>query len=586
MNKQRRNTKNALRALSVIGGFLLLALIGAVVYFYAIEGTDEEIEERTEITCGCYLIDPAVVNDCGDPKKAILFTLKTVTSDETCRATCDTGRLLEYSLNSETPISNFKSCNVNNVRDIRCSSMILKDQHGRLITGRINEDDEIHIEAGFDRSTYSNYAFRINTETTEPDRIEDNKIFKSLTGLRGNHSVEIVATATDSKGEQINSMVCRRVVDIRAESSSSVNALSAITERQSDGKTKLSQITVSVGQLTSEDVSIRFNFGNQYEALTAIKGIDVEIAKGSIKMIKADLYDAQNFESGKSFSILDNHIGDLQILAEVFVQGTSLGSASTTVTFAEPSDPIDPDPPITDPGDSKSNFSVSKSGTPSCVERVGNNNTAIFTITVRNRRTEQDSLTSVKDKLPLGFSYVAGSTTINGQAVADSSVVRLNNIGDTQEITWQQSTPWSIGAGSQLEIIFRATADENTITGQNLNEVIINPVLIPEDPTTLRTETAIVVAQDCSDPAVPPPPTSGQTPSTGIFDNVIVRIVLGIILFSTGWLVYIRPEGTKLSKMVIDSNIYKDAELTKYKFTNPKKYFEEKIIRGDTKEKK
>lgn len=580
MDRQDRSTKKTLKALMFVGAILVLALIGAVVYFYLLKDQDDGGDNLDKITCGCYMIDPNVVNECGDPKRAFLFNLNTVSSDQTCNAKCDINDIAENLLNSSTPKDSYKSCTVRSITDTRCENMILKDQNGKIITGRIQGTDEINVEATFDKSTYVDYTFKINSETITPDKVEGNKITKKLTEFDGINSVEIIATAKDAQGEQINSIVCRRIVDIQTSTASMVTGMTATTEQQSDGKTKISLVTISVGQLNSTNVKIRYTFSSGFSTLTAVDGITVEAAKGTISMSKLDLYDTNNFSSD-SFNILNNHLGDLNIMAEVFLDDINIGSASTTVKFIDSVAP-DPDPdPTIDPIDDtdKSNFTASKIVAESCVERLSGSNTATYTITVRNNKSVADSVTSVKDKLPLGFTYTANSTAINGTTIADSPLVTVTPIGDTQEIVWQPSTPWSVPAESTLTIKFGATAGSTAIAGQNLNEVIVNPVEIPLNPETLRAEVYLVVAQDCDNITE----EEQEIPETGIFDSFIVRILLGVLILLTGWLVYVRPEGNFISEGIVKSKIYGDFELTKYKITNPKKYFEEKILRKKSK---
>lgn len=575
MSTQRRNTKRALKALLFVGGILILALIGAVVYFYAIGDSTKEDDQKSQITCGCYLIDPAVVNDCGDPKKAILFTTKTVATDQVCNAQCDTDLLSEYVLKSTTETNRYKSCTVRSISDARCKDMILTDQDGKLITGKVSPEDQINVKATFDSESYSDYVFKVNSQTEQPDDIDGGVISKKISDFGDANALEIVATATDSKGDNINSIICRRVIEVEQQSGVGANAIAASTERQSDGRTKISQVVISVGQITSENVKVSFAFGSNYPTLIAQDGFTVEGARGTITMTKANLYNTQNFQGAQSFSVLDNHQGSLSITAEVFVDDSSIGVVRTEVQFANIEEPILDDQDDEEPVEEESNFATTKNAAPFCVERVDGSNEATFTITVQNNAGQEESITSIKDKLPLGFEYVAESSTINGAVVTDSEVVTVTTVGSTEEIVWQPTTPWNIAASGQMTIIFKARAGSEALTGDNLNEVIVNPVQIPADPATLRAEAGIIVAQDCDNP-----PSGGSTPSTGILDNIVVRLLLGAILFITAWIVYTRPEGSKLSEMIVDSDLYKDAELAKYKVTNPKKYFEEKVLRG------
>ncbi|MGI6423263.1 MAG: hypothetical protein ACOX0X_01405 [Candidatus Dojkabacteria bacterium] len=570
-----RTTKRALRVLLIIGGILILALIGAVVYFYAIKDSKQPDDIPTELTCGCYLIDPAIVNDCGDPKKAISFTTKSVPADQACSAQCDSSIFTRYTPKSSTPEASYKSCTVRSIADARCKNMIILDQDGKLVTGKVNPTDSIKVEATFDKSDYMNYSFTVNSENQEPDETEGATITKTISDLSTFDSIDIAASATDKQGNTINSIICRRVVEIEKEGGVGANAISATTEKQSDGSTRISKIIISIGQLTSENVKITFSFGNKYPTLVMKDGLNIEAAKGTITISKANLYDPSNFVSPESFAVLDTHTGELTITAEVHVDNSSVGKVSTDLSFVKFETPT-LEQPAEEPEEEKSNFSVSKTSTPQCVERVAEKNTATFTITIKNAAATDEEITYIKDKLPLGFQYVANSSTINGQPVKDSDIVKVTTVGSTQEIVWQQQTPWKIATTGQLVLIFKALAGAEAITGENMNEVIVNPVKIPTDPATLRSEAVITVAQDCTNIT---PTTKPTTPATGIFDHFITRIIVGIVLFITAWLVYTRPEGSKLSEMILNSEVYKDVQLTKYRLTNPKKYFEEKIIR-------
>lgn len=577
MDEQQKNRKKILKALLIFGGLLLVVLIGAVIYFYAIGEIGDNEEPQTNIACGCYMIDPTVINDCGDPKRAFLFNINKVASDQTCTAQCDTNQISENLLNSTTPKESYKSCSIKSISDTRCENMILKDGNDKIITGKISETDKINVEATFDLSTYTNYSFKINTESVEPDEITGNKISKEITDLGTSDSIEIVATAVDSQGDSINSIICRRVVDISRSGSVNVNSLVVSTDIQSNGTTKVSQASISVGQITSEDVKVRFSFDNGISPIIATDGLTVSSSKGTITMSKVDLYNNANFDAEKSFTVLDSYVGDVTITAEVLVSDTSIGSASTKINFAKADENTD-DEDDEEEETTKSSFVTSKTVTPECVERVEGSNTATFTITVKNNKSTADTITSIKDKLPLGFTYTTGSTILNGASTPDTSLVTVTPVGDSQEVVWQPSTAWTVQPNTSLVIEFNSIAGEDALTGANLNEVIVNPAQIPQDPSTLRAETTITVAQDCDNP-----PTN-EVPSTGIFDSMLVRILVGILILGTGWFVYTRPEGTQLSKLIIGSGIYKDAEMVKYKITNPRKYFEEKTLRKHSKE--
>lgn len=593
MDRQNRKTKKTLRALIVFGAILLLALIGAIVYFYIIQPAGESGEDDlSKITCGCYIIDPNIVSECGDPKRAFVFNLNTVSSDQTCKASCDINDLADNLLNSSTPKESYKSCTVRSISDTRCENMILRDQDDKIITGRIVPTDTITAEATFDKSTYTDFTFKINSENAIPDNIDGNKITKNISDFTDINSVEIVATATDAQGEQINSIVCRRIVEVETGISASVTDMSAITEQQTDGKTKISEIRISVGQLTSSNIKIKFSFDNNAPTLTAQNGIVIESAKGSISMSKLDLYDESNFAEN-SFNVLNDHIGELVITGEVFQDDISIGSAGTTVTFRdstvtpdEPVDPEDPQDPL-DPDLPYSEFSVEKSVEESCVERTAGENSATFVLTITNTReddestqTTPDEIVSVTDSLPLGFVYTPNSTTVNNTPVTDSSMVTINQIGDSQRLIWQPTSPWVVDPSQSMKLAFSATAGSSTLSGQNLNEVVVNPTEIPQDPSLLRSQVSLTVASDCENITE----EELEPPETGILDTFVGKILLGFIIILLGWAIYTRPQGNLLATKIMQTKMYDRMELYKYKITNPNKYFEEKVIRKKSKE--
>jgi uncharacterized repeat protein (TIGR01451 family) len=317
------------------------------------------------------------------------------------------------------------------------------------------------------------------------------------------------------------------------------------------------------------------------------EGFEIDPNRGRLAIVEVELYDASNFSEGNSFALLNQYEGDIEITAEVIQDGNSLGSATNSIKLEEkaedtpgeepeepeqPEEPKEPEEPIEQPEVPASAFSITKESSESCVERVSPNNTTTFTITISNNAQVADTIESIKDKLPFGFTYVASSSKLNGSAIADSVFVTTNNVGESQEIVWEPEDKWSIAAGGTLTIQFDALAGSNALTGDNLNEVILTPTEIPEDPSTLRTSVELIVAQDCDDI------DTSSTPSTGIFDTTVGRIAVGIATILIGLIIYNTNQGNRLAHSIINSGAYKSAEMTSYKIFNPKKYFEEKIL--------
>jgi uncharacterized repeat protein (TIGR01451 family) len=579
-------SKKVVRILLIITGILGIALIGVAIYFYAI-GDASRQTNNAEVTCGCYYIDPAVISECGDTKRAFKFNLQTTTTDQTCQAQCSTNELSTNLLNSTTEQDLYQICRVSTLTDVRCNAMVIKDKDGKIVTGKVSNEDELNIEATFD-DEYTNPLFIVNNQNTDPDVISTDKktISKKISDLSNKTTLEIVATATDSTGENINSIVCRRLVEIEQSGEENVNAVSADTTTVND-VVKVSSVDISIGNLSSDTgLSLIFTFSDNIPSLTMTKGFTVDTTKGEISIVQSDLYDSDNFTQSSSFSSLDSEEGEITMTTEVRKSSTSFGTASTIIDLeSETTDSQD-----SNSEEERSNFTVDKTGTPECVERVSPDNSAEFTITTTNSGTTSQGITSIKDKLPLGFTYTEDSTKINGVSVDDDDYIEITEVGNTQELVWSKATPWTISGGQTLTIVFESTADTNALTGTNQNEVIVTPEQIPEDPTSVRASFDIVVAQDCDDPDTTPVNTddddTDSTPQTGLFDTTIGRIVLGLVTVIFGWIIYTQPIGQQITHKLLSSGIYNNAEVTTWKIFKPKKYFEHKTVEKLQKKKK
>lgn len=573
----KKKSNQIVKILLIITGLLGLALLGVAIYFYTIGDTSKETEEKTK-TCACYYIDPAVISECGDPRRGFIFETATVQESQTCNPGCATSKLSTNILNSTTQQDLYQICQLTNITDLRCTEMTIKDGDGKIITGKVDANDEIVIEARFDNGGYLDQEFVINNESIQPDTISQDKltIKKTVSNLGNNTTLNIVAQAKDLTGGEINSPVCRRLIDINQEGVSNVSGLQ-IQTRAVDTSIKISRIKVTAGNIEDDSkLTVTFSFDdNSYSSLTMVDGFTTDKAKGEIEMVEQDLYDINNFSNKKSFTILTGHEGELEITATVRDDGISLGSASKSITFPKAQTDTD-----TDQDTTPSNFIVSKTADLECIERVAPNNDIEFTLTTRNNGTVAQSIASIKDKLPLGFTYVTSSSKINGTAVADSSYVTVTNVGSSQEVVWTKNDNWDINPGQSLTIAFKAIAGANALTGDNQNEVIITPTQIPNDPSTLRATLKVDVQQDCDNPVVEDEDDddNGSTPQTGLFDSVVTKIILGIITIAFGWYMYSKPAGRVIADKLINSGIYKGAEMTTWKILRPKKYFEEKLI--------
>jgi uncharacterized repeat protein (TIGR01451 family) len=462
--------------------------------------------------------------------------------------------------------------------------MTITDKNGKIVTGKVTSADQLNIEAKFDQ-VYSNYKFTINNDTTNPDSTSSDNltIKKTITNLSNVTAVNIVATATTSSNDQINSPICRRLIEVTQPSSSTVTNLTLQTITDS-GVTKISTAKVYTGSLTSTDsIKIDFSFGSVFPTLEMTKGFTINTTTGSLDIVQADLYNTANFSNAASFSQLNSYVGDLAIKAEVYVNNSSIGSASQTVTFANNSGNNNGNG-TGEETSVASNFTVSNTANQTCLERVSPNNTVTYTITVTNKSSASQSLTSITDKLPLGFTYTTGSTTIDGSAVQDSSYITVTNIGDSQELTFAKIGGWTMSTNQAMVLTFKATAGSNTLTGDNLNEVVIAPSQIPTDTTTLRTSVTINVAQSCTNTGENEG-ENNNTPQTGIFETTIFKVIIGAIVISLGWYIYTKPQGQLIASKVVDSQVFKSTEMGIWRIFKPRKYFEANTINRITKKK-
>ncbi len=572
-------SKKIVRILLVITGILGLALIAIAIYFYAI-GDSSKQTNSSEATCGCYYIDPAVISECGDPKRAFKFNILTTTTDKTCSAQCSTNEISPNLLNSTTEQDLYQICRLNSIQDARCNEMTIKDQDGKIVTGKITNNNKITVEAKFD-NVYTEQKFIINNQNTDPDVVSTDKktISKTISDLSNKTTLEIVATATDKNGDTINSTICRRLIEVQQSGVESVNSLVLETTKDSNNIVKISNIDISVGNLTTEDdLSLIFTFTNSIPSLTMTKGFTVNTTKGEITAIQSDLYNKSNFAQSSSFENLDEVIGEIEATVDVRKSSQSLGKATTSVTLNE--ETTDEDEKPIQQEEEASNFSVEKTGNVECVERISPNNSIDFTITTTNKSNSSQGIKSVTDKLPLGLKYTEGTTTINGISVNDSEYIDVQTTGETQELIWSKESPWTISAGQTLTIAFSATAEANSLTGANKNEVVIDPVQVPDDPNSLRTSFNFLVAQDCDNPTTTPVPQDEkpETPQMGLFDNTLGKIILGIFIISLGWIIYTKPIGQRITQNILSSGIYNNAEMTTWRIFKPKKYFEEKTV--------
>lgn len=207
---------------------------------------------------------------------------------------------------------------------------------------------------------------------------------------------------------------------------------------------------------------------------------------------------------------------------------------------------------------------VDKTG-PICVERVAPNNIARFTVTVTiPTASEQDSMQIVRitDILPLGFRYVASSATLRIGGVDQVLGEPSRTVSaDVETLIWNNTTGWVLNKGQQMILVFDAMATSTARTGENINEVVVEP----KDGPPEHDEYPFPVEQTCS-----------PVPVTGVMDVLPYIVTLGLLVLG----IYLYKEDLLLGipKVHINTGLKDKGKLIGLKLTRPKEYFEEQAL--------
>ena len=580
----KRKSRKATKILLIISGIFGLLIIAGAIYLSTLQEVSPTDTSAGQSYCGCYYLDPEITSDCGDTRQGFNFSIFNYTDETTCDTDCDITSLDTTYLNSETEQSDYLICLVQTISDERCNTITILNQDGQIVTGKVQPEDVLTITAVFD-DVYSDYKFYVNNDDVGTTSVAVDQKTISLTLDLSEYtdvsSLEIKASATDDLDETIDGDVCHRILEIESEGTTDVTTLAFETSTDDDDiGYRFENALITIGNLTStENIKVVFSFDQTgIDDLTMVDGLSVNISSGRITIQEADLYLSSNFEEEDSFDSLEDITGDLTITAEVFQSDVSLGTVETTLEIPVPEESETADTgeeeEETTTTDETSSFVVSKSASPTCLERVEDSNLATFTITIENDKESSDDIESILDKLPLGFTYVEGSTEINSVSVSDDDYVTTETTGDSQEITWEAENGWSIATEDSMTIVFNAIAGEDAITGSNTNEVVVTPVYTPDDPSDLRAEAVIQVEQDCT------------SPDTGILDFSGAKILMGLIIMATGYFIYNSPKGLDFANAVTKTLPYKATKRAGIRMFKPKDFFEIKLLEKIEKKKK
>lgn len=605
MEPTNKRSKTLTRVILVITAILALVSIGTAYYFYQIQDVSPTDTSAVD-GCGCYFIlADSEITSCSvaAPQNAFEFRTGTINSEGQCSVTCDPRTAASVKSSQESPT--ILGCNVEQFSATPgCIDMAILNSEDERIANSVSPDEAVTLQATFkapsntsstDDNPYKGYSFTINGE-----KVEISSESAEVTGTGGDKTYTVTTQVSDYKDAEklslqafattntnadVTSAACLRTISVSQPEIASCNKITV--NLSNDEEIKVEDLLLELNlPVAPKSLAVKFELGTNGTATTTKDVLD-KLADNTIVLDKDFLYDTDNFVSSNTFAVLDDEANEYDIVATVIADGKEIESEACAVseelpdrtpTDGEvPTDPEDPDNEPTDPEDPdnepsdgetpvQSSFVTTKSGSRQCLERQAPNNSIEYTVRVENTDDVSQNIVSIKDKLPLGFTYTAGSTEINGQAVADTGVVTVTTVGSTQEIVWQKTGGWDVAAGNTMTITFNATANSAALSGTNLNEVIVTPLNTPSDSTKLRSQSSVTVAQSCT------------APETALFDSTVAKGILGLMIIVLAVAFYRSNVSDRYSKQLLTSNSYNGIKLFLLKITEPKRYFEEKSL--------
>jgi len=624
---ESKGSKSIVTIILVIAGVLALAGAGFAYYYftYLKPQAEETAEETTPSTnpCLCYWS----TDSCGNPTNSVKSKIypscpsKCPEPDFTAQyCQLDGGKAV-----CENATLNTCKSSLSTSSDKSCVDLKIYDNDGNILAGPIDSGIPIVIRATYastaPEETFTDFKFIINGETINADKTDTSGSGwvseKELETIEeaGTLNIKALATSTDSSGKTTQnrtSLACDRSYQVTLTGGTSCSQVITTTSDTSKSPVNITALELPISNLpalnTIDEVYATFSFGGLQSANTlttknSIKElISAETSKASFS--SQYLSDSNNFEEGAAFPEFRAYDGtestEYTVSAKVTYTTTESASntfrcASDTITVVgsgsssqdeedETNEGTEEEGSTNDPDTNYSQFTITNTA-PACLERVTPKNRASIGIIISNTDSETEQIRQIKNKLPKGFEYVANSTLINGVAQQDTTLLTKTVVGDSQELVWKQSTYWTIASGGNITIEFTVIVSESAITGQNLNEVVIEPTNTPADPASIRTSQNILISQNCSAPA------------TGIFDSTASKVILGITALILSIVFYFTSTGAKISTLLNKIGITESVEgavdeakanvrLLGLKLTYPRSYFEEKVIRSKEKARK
>lgn len=407
-----------------------------------------------------------------------------------------------------------------------------------------------------------------------------------------NEAYSVRVSSSINYGEQTFNLGSKSF-DLQQESRESLSCdFVSISPDKSDAKSvDIEEIELKTAGISQDsDVLFKIKIADKKEQLTEAFNI-----KADTKTVRLDLSDAA-VNSNKLVAALDSDAsqGSVNVGIKMVLDGEDyscgslpvlLGGATSAMSLDSTTDTTDDTTEDTgdkqgDGGDSGSlvndtqasdyNLTVTTSGT-GCFGRSASQSAGKFTITLTNHGSNSEKILSIVDKMPLGFQYNHGvSMTVNSSVTGDGSQnPEVDNVGNTQQLTWEKSGGWDLAPGGKIVINFKVIAGSQALTGTNRNEVFVTPADDPSD-DSLRGDYTFDVMQSCI------------SPDTGLFDDVASRIGVGLIAIIFGIIFYLvaleKNLKTDLSKNMLGSGILSVSERLRKVglwFNSPDRFFKE-----------
>lgn len=600
-----KRTKKTVTLILVFTAILAVASLITGYFYLKINDISPQNTNASQ-GCGCYFVAATdTVKSCADanPKMAYEFQTGTIQSNNNCSASCDLRTASSLKEENQTTLA----CRVDDFAiNPGCVDISIEDSAQKRYANKVEPGQKLTIKAKFttpknittpDQDFYSGFSFVVNGAKTE---MQKDQATSSGTGVDKEYLVtttipdystsdtlSIQAFGQSTTGAQITSEACNRVLTVNKPNAPTCTELRAEVVNDTNQKPKVNEINLSMASVTpTNTLSVKFTVGKTGETLTT-KNIKSQMSGSSLVLTKSFLYSASNFIDGKSFSVIDDEMGTLNISSQVYVDGSLINSDNCIGEFEIPAIQEGPKNPVeetpeepneeepeeeepTNPQEEKPNeetetsdFTLDKTASVACVER---SNSLTYTISIHNTDSDDEGVTRIEDKLPLGFTYKTNSTYINGSLVDDSDFIDVETVGSTQQITFSTNGGWTIDSGDSLTIRFSANVSSSALSGSNLNEAIAIPVNTPKDDDSLRSSVSVSVSQNCT------------SPETALFDSTISRVALAVFTILLGLFFYFSQSGLNVSNKLINSTLGKTVRNIGLKSNDPQRYFEEKFI--------